>query len=219
MLKYKCLVLDHDDTVVQTEKNLGYPYFKEFMARIRPDVELSFEEFVKGCHQMRFADMCRAKWQFTDEELQEEWEGWKKYLLTHIPSVYQGIERIVRLQKERGGLLCVVSLSGDQIIARDYQTHFDIQPDMIYGWDLPKEQQKPNSFPLQDIMERFDLEPRDILVVDDLKLACQMTKPLGIDIAYAAWSKAEFQDLAQEMRSLCDFTFETPADLESFLFE
>ena len=25
MLKYPCLVLDHDDTVVQSEKTIGYP--------------------------------------------------------------------------------------------------------------------------------------------------------------------------------------------------
>ena len=33
MLKYKCLVLDHDDTVVQTERHIGYPYFKEYIEK------------------------------------------------------------------------------------------------------------------------------------------------------------------------------------------
>ena len=27
MLKYPCLVLDHDDTVVQSEATVNYPYF------------------------------------------------------------------------------------------------------------------------------------------------------------------------------------------------
>ena len=27
MLKYPCLVLDHDDTVVQSERTIGYPFF------------------------------------------------------------------------------------------------------------------------------------------------------------------------------------------------
>ena len=219
MLKYKCLVLDHDDTVVQSEKTLGFPYFKKSMEKIRPDVELTFADYVKGCHEMPFVDMCRTKWNFTDEELQEEWDGWKKYILTHIPDAYEGIETILRRQKEAGGLVCVVSLSGAQSISRDYQTHFGILPDFIYGWDLPKEYQKPNPYPLQDIMTRYALKPQDILVVDDMKLAYRMAKPLGIDIGFAAWSKAEFPVLAQEMRQLCDFTFETPAELEAFLFE
>ena len=36
MLKFKCLVLDHDDTIVQTERTIGYPYFRDYIARIRP---------------------------------------------------------------------------------------------------------------------------------------------------------------------------------------
>lgn len=219
MLKYKCLVLDHDDTVVQSEKTLGFPYFKEFMGRIRPEVELTFADYVKGCHEMPFVDMCRAKWQFTDEELQEEWEGWKLYLQSHIPAAYDGMDRIIRRQKEAGGLVCVVSLSGAQSITRDYRHHFGLEPDAIYGWDLPKEQQKPNPYPLQDIMAKYQLNPEDLLVLDDMKLGWQMAKAAGVQIAFSAWSKTDFPELAEQMRSLCDFSFETPADLEAFLFD
>ena len=73
MLRYKCLVLDHDDTVVQTEKAIGYPYFKEYIERVRPGHSLTYPEYVADCNNMIFADMCRRKWQFTDEELLEEY--------------------------------------------------------------------------------------------------------------------------------------------------
>lgn len=218
MLKYKCLVLDHDDTVVQSEKTLGFPYFREFMSRIRPAVELTLEDYVKGCHEMPFVDMCRSKWQFTDEELQAEWDGWREYILTHIPDAYKGMDRIIRRQKENGGLVCVVSLSGAQSITRDYLDHFGMVPDVIYGWDLPKEQQKPNPFPLQDIMTRYQLKPEELLVVDDMKLGWRMAKAVGVDIGFSAWSKTDFPELAGEMRSLCDYTFESCAELEKFLF-
>ena len=59
MLKYKCLVLDHDDTVVQTEKTIGYPYFRDYIEKIRPGQTLSFPEYVRDCNNMVFADMCR----------------------------------------------------------------------------------------------------------------------------------------------------------------
>lgn len=218
MLKYPCLVLDHDDTVVQSEKTLGFPYFKEFMNRIRPDITLTFEDYVRGCHEMPFIDMCRAKWQFTDEELREEYLGWKEYIRTHIPAPYDGIDQIIRRQKEEGGLVCVVSLSGGESITRDYRVHFGLEPDRIYGWDLPKELQKPSPYPLNDIMHRYGLKPCELLVVDDLKLAWRMAKPLDVPIAFAAWSKQEFPDLAQEMRSLCDFSFDSTNELEKFLF-
>ncbi len=219
MLKYPCLVLDHDDTVVQSEKTLGFPFFKEILHRFRPGVEFTYEEYVRGCHEMVFSEMCRTNWQFTDEELMEEYLGWKEYVRTHIPDPFPGIGDIIRRQKEAGGLICVVSLSGEENIARDYDVHFGFQPDSIYGWNLPEHQRKPNPYPLLDIMDRFHLEPQNLLVVDDMKLAWKMAHPLNVPIAFAAWGKVEFPDLSMEMRNLCDYSFDSTNSLEKFLFD
>jgi len=219
MLKYPCLVLDHDDTVVQSEKTLGFPYFKDILKRFRPDAEITYADYVHGCNQMVFSEMCRQKWQFTDEELQEEYLGWKDYVRTHIPDPFPGIGEIIRRQKAECGLICVVSLSGEENILRDYRHHFQIVPDAIYGWDLPEHRRKPHPYPLLDIMDRFHLEPKDLLVVDDMKLAWKMAQPLQIPIAFAAWGKVEFPDLSQEMRSLCDYSFDSTIELEKYLFD
>ena len=218
MLRYKCLVLDHDDTVVQTEKAIGYPYFKEYIERVRPGHSLTYPEYVADCNNMIFADMCRRKWQFTDEELLEEYLGWKAYSLQHMPPIFPGIDRIIHRQKEEGGLVCVSSLSSRDNITRDYAEHFGMQPDVIYDYDLPQEQRKPNPYSLLDIMARYDLAPEEILLVDDLQLAWRMAHPLGVPVAFAAWGKQEFPELAEEMRSLCDFSFDTTEALEHFLF-
>lgn len=219
MLKYPCLVLDHDDTVVQSEKTLGYPFFKDFVQKIRPGVIVTYEEYVRGCHEMVFTDMCRKKWQFTDEELLEEYTTWKEYTRTHIPAAFPGIGDVIRRQTESGGLLCVVSLSGEENIRRDYREHFGVEPDMVYGWDLPEHQRKPYPYPLLDIMNRFGLKPRELLVVDDMKLAWKMARPLNVPIAFAAWGKQDFPDLTQEMKQLCDFSFDSTKELEKFLFD
>lgn len=218
MLKYPCLVLDHDDTVVQTERCIGYPYFREYIEHIRPGHTLSFPEYVRDCSDLVFADMCRQRWNMTEEELDREYQGWKTYYSAHHHPIFPGIERIIRRQKEAGGLICVVSLSRECDILRDYTEHFSIVPDAIYDYDLPPHQRKPNHYPLTDIMEKFHLKPEEILVVDDLKLAWNMAHPLNIDVAYAAWSKLEFPELTTEMRSLCPFAFDDPAELETFLF-
>lgn len=219
MLKFPCLVLDHDDTVVQTEKTLGYPYFCYILNEFRPGQTISFRDYVHDCHELGFADMCRKRWQFTEQEQKEEYLGWMEYVMTHIPEVFPGIGDVIRRQKEAGGLVCVVSHSSEQNISRDYAHHFGITPDAIYGWDLPEDQRKPNPYPLLDIMERYQLSPKDILVVDDMKLAWKMADPLGVPIAFAAWGKEEFPELSDEMRQLCDFSFQTPAELEEFLFQ
>lgn len=219
MLKFPCLVLDHDDTVVQTEKTLGYPYFCYILDQFRPGQTISFHDYVHDCHELGFAEMCRKRWQFTQEEQKEEYRGWMEYVMTHIPEVFSGIGDVIRRQKEAGGLVCVVSHSSQKNITRDYAHHFAIAPDAIYGWDLPEDQRKPNPYPLLDIMERYQLSPKDILVVDDMKLAWKMANPLGIPVAFAAWGKEEFPELSNEMRQLCDFTFESPEKLEEFLFK
>ena len=219
MTKYKCLVLDHDDTVVQTEKTIGYPYFCYILDQFRPGQTISFRDYVHDCHEYGFAEMCRRRWQFTQQEQKEEYKGWMEYVLTNIPEIFPGIDRVIRRQKQEGGLVCVVSHSSVQNITRDYRVHFDLLPDAIYGWDYPEEQRKPNPFPLQDLMRRFDLKPADLLVVDDMKLAWQMSHPLGVDIAFAAWGKQEFPELSEEMRSICTYSFDSAEDLEKFLFE
>lgn len=219
MLKFPCLVLDHDDTVVQTEKTLGYPYFCYILDQFRPGQTISFHDYVHDCHELGFAEMCRKRWQFTQEEQKEEYRGWMEYVMTHIPEVFSGIGDVIRRQKEAGGLVCVVSHSSQKNITRDYAHHFAIAPDAIYGWDLPEDQRKPNPYPLLDIMERYQLSPKDILVVDDMKLAWKMANPLGVPVAFAAWGKEEFPELSNEMRQLCDFTFESPVKLEEFLFK
>ena len=219
MLKYRCLVLDHDDTVVQSEKTLGYPYFCKILDQFRPGATISLEDYVMGCHNLGFADMCRDKWNFTDEELKEEYLGWKDYIRTHIPDPYDGIGEILHRQKAEGGMICVVSHSAFENITRDYETHFGITPDAIYGWDLPEHQRKPNPYPLLDIMERYGYQPEELLVVDDLKLAHTMARAAGVPIGFAAWSKEDLPALAEEMRQLCDFTFRTTQELYNFLFD
>ena len=219
MLKYKCLVLDHDDTMVQTERTIGYPYFRDYIEKIRPGQTLTFAEYVRDCNNMVFADMCRKRWNMTEEELTNEYLGWKAYSRINVPEVCDGIRQVIHRQKELGGLVCVSSLSTREIIERDFLHHFGILPDAIYDYDLPVDQRKPAPYSLLDIMERFDLQPQELLMIDDMKLGCMMAKSVGVPTAFASWSKADFPELTKEMRSICDFTFDSPADLERFLFE
>ena len=218
-MKYRCLVLDHDDTVVQTEKTIGFPYFRNYIEKIRPGMTLTFPEYVRDCNNTVFADMCRQRWNMTEAELSEEYLGWKAYSRIHAPAVCDGIGEVILRQKEAGGLVCVSSLSTREIIERDFLHHFGFLPDAIYDNDLPAHQRKPNTYALERIMEDFSLEPEDILMVDDMKLGWAMASAIGADTAFAGWSKQEFPELSAQMRALCRYSFDSPRDLEKFLFE
>lgn len=219
MLKFPCLVLDHDDTVVQSEATVNYPFFCYILNEFRPGSKITLQEYTDGCFGLGFSEMCRQLYGFSDRELEEEYRSWQQYIRNHTPDPFDGIERIIRRQKEEGGMLCVVSHSCEENITRDYATHFGILPDAIYGWDYPEAQRKPYPFPLNDIMQRFGFQKHEILVVDDMKPAYEMASKVGVPIAFAAWSRTNCPELSEEMSRICDYTFSTTKALESFLFD
>ncbi len=218
MLKYPCLVLDHDDTVVQSESTVNYPYFCDILDEFRPGTKISLEEYTEGCYHLGFIDMCKQKYQFTDVELDQEYLGWKAYIKTHIPAPFPGMKEIIRGYKALGGLICVVSHSTEETIRRDYHAHFGLQPDLIFGWDYPEHQRKPNPWPLELIMETYHLSPSDLLVVDDMKPAWEMAQKAGVPIAFAGWGRQNYPEIVKEMTSLCDFAFDTTENFAKFLF-
>lgn len=218
MLKYPCLVLDHDDTVVQSESTINYPFFCYILDQFRPGEKITLDEYTNGCFSPGFADMCRQRYHFTEQELKDEYERWMDYVMTHTPDPFPGIRELIHRYKESGGVICVVSHSSAKNITRDYQTHFGILPDDIYGWDLPPHQRKPSTYPLEQIMNKYDLKPNQLLVVDDLKPAWVMCRNAGVPIAFAAWSKLNCPGILAEMTGLCDYTFHAPSELEAFLF-
>ena len=219
MLKYKCLVLDHDDTVVQSEATVNYPCFCRYLETYRPGESISLADYVGDCNKMAFVDMCKTRFAMTDAELEIEYGFWKDYAKTHMPDPFPGIGALLHKFRSAGGMICVSSMSAHDTILRDYRTHFGMEPDAVYGWELPPQQRKPNAYPLLDIMERFGLKRSEILVVDDMKLACQMAQPLGIQVAYSGWNGLGISEIDEEMRSLCDYSFDSTEKLYNFLFD
>ena len=219
MLKYPCLVLDHDDTVVQSETTINYPFFCYILDQFRPGATITQEEYTNGCFSPGFADMCRQRYQFTEQELKDEYQGWMDYVKTHIPDPFPGIRDLILRYKQAGGIICVVSQSSQENISRDYAAHFGIQPDMVFGWDLEPEHRKPSPWALEQIMNAYDLSPAELLVIDDMKPAVLMARAGGCPIAFAGWGRTDFPIITEEMSALCDFSFHSIGDLEKFLFE
>lgn len=218
MPKYQCLVLDHDDTVVQSEATVNYPFFCQILNEFRPGKTIALSEYTSGCYHLGFADMCRKWYGFSDQEIDDEYHGWQTYIRSHIPAPFPGIGEVVRKQRELGGKICVVSHSCNENITRDYSTHFGLLPDDIFGWDLPEEKRKPSTYPLEQIMAKYHLPPRELLVVDDMKPAYEMASKAGVDIAFAAWGRKDYPEITEEMTRLCNFAFDTPEALGRFLF-
>ena len=219
MLKFPCLVLDHDDTVVQSEATVNYPYFCYILDQFRPGTTITLKEYTEGCYHQGFVEMCKETYNFTDDELALEYRGWKEYVRDHIPVPFPGMKEIILRHKAAGGLVCVVSHSTEETILRDYRAHFGLQPDDIYGWDYPEHQRKPNPYPLMEIMKKYHLSPADILVVDDMKPAWEMASKVQVPIAFAGWGRQNYPEIVAEMTALCDYAFDATEKMYQFLFE
>lgn len=219
MLKYPCLVLDHDDTAVKSELTVNYPCFLLALEKFRPGETMEYPEFVDWCFRHEFTDFLRIKYDFTEEELLEEYHMWQDYSKTHIPPAYEGIRELIAEQKKRGGMVCVVSLSSRENILRDYRTHFGMEPDLVFSCDDPRDQRKPNPYPLEQIMARCSLSSSQLLMIDDLPTGPQMAAKAGVPSVFAAWSRQESPGLMEAMSELCDFTFHSTEDLRKFLFD
>lgn len=215
-MKYRCLVMDHDDTVVRSAETVNYPALLETLKVMRPGQTASFEDFTLGCFRKDFGGFCQERFHFTPEEVQAEFEAWKVYVRTHIPPAYEGIGKLLKRFRAEGGIICVSSHSGSENITRDYQTHFGFVPDRIFGWELG-EHKKPHPFALQEIMRLYDLRPEQLLMVDDMKPGYTMAHAAGVPFACAGWS-LQFKEMQEFMHHNSDFYFETVEEFGKFLF-
>ncbi len=219
MLKYRCLVLDHDDTVVQSEATVNYPCFCRYLEQYHPGTVYPLSEYIADCSKMSFTEMCKIRFGMDEAELKQEYQFWQDYAREHIPEPFPGMKELLHRYRKAGGKICVVSMSSRDSILRDYRTHYDLEPDVIYSWELPEDKRKPSPWSLAQIRKEFGLKPEEMLVVDDMKFAVGMARAAQSPIAFAAWGRQSFPEVCREMESLCDFTFYTVKAFENFLFD
>ena len=217
-MKYKCLILDHDDTVMDSTTHVHHPAFLVALAELRPGATISLEDYFRMNFHPGLLPYCAETLHFTEAEYARELEIWKDYVRDHIPAVFPGMARIIRRQKAAGGLVCVISHSFDFNIRRDYEANGLPQPDAVYGWELPRELRKPDPWALNQVLERFKLNPGDCLVVDDLKPGYDMAQAAGVPFAAACWAY-DIPEIRSFMEENCRLSFTDPAALETYLFD
>lgn len=216
-IKYRCLVLDHDDTVVKSTPDIHYPSFVEALKTLRPNMEpLSFNEFVSYCFNPGFAELCKDVLKFNKDEQEYQYKTWKSYTKTKVPDFYPGFSELIKEYKKLGGIICVVSHSESEQIDRDYMLNCSLSPDLIFGWELEEQQRKPSAFPIVEIMKKFDLKNHELLVVDDLKPGLDMARSCGVTFAGAGWSHV-IPEIKSYMEVNSDYYFSNVNSLRNFI--
>ena len=218
-IKYKCLVLDHDDTVVDSSASIHYPSFVEYLKIARPNLadKYTLDEYFEKNFTPGILELFTDEIGLSEEELAEEEQFWRDYVKNHIPNAYPGMSEIIRDFKAAGGIVVVDSHSVTENIIRDYKANNLPDPHHIYGWDIPKEMRKPAPGTIFDLMKRFNLKAEEILVVDDLKPGYDMARAAGVAIAAAGWAH-NVKGIRDFMTQNCEYFLEKVEDLRKVIF-
>jgi phosphoglycolate phosphatase/pyrophosphatase PpaX len=217
-MRYKCLILDHDDTVVNSTATIHHPAFLEALKILRPGVTISLDDYFRENFDPGFISYCVDKLGMTEQELEVEVECWRNYVSGHTAQAYTGMKEIIERQKKEGGIVCVISHSYDFNIRRDYEKNYLPLPDMIFGWECLPEQRKPSTYALEMIAHKYHLKPEEMVMVDDLKPGYDMAKAYGVPFVGAGWAN-DIPEIREFMKKNSDVYFTNVKELESFLFE
>lgn len=216
-LKFKCLVLDHDDTTVNSTPSIHYPAFAKILEELRPGRTCTQEEFLTANLTPGLFDYYTNVLGFTQKEMDREQEIWKEFIAGVVPPFFPGLPDLLRDFREAGGTLCVVSHSFSDFIRRDYDTAKVRQPDLIFGADLERSKCKPDPWPLEEIMRLTGYGKEDLLMVDDLDAGLEMAHRCGVRFAACGWGY-ENPAIRAYMEKRADYYLTSIADLRNLLF-
>ncbi len=215
-LRYSCLVLDHDDTAVDSTFVIHYPAHVEIMKQLRPhQIPVNLENWFRKNFDPGIMDFLKIELGFDEEELAQEFKIWREYTENITPEFYPGFINVLREYRNRGGLVAVVSHSESDIIGRHYESATNgnlFMPDVVFGWTVDETKRKPHPFPVHQILQQYGLSPEKVLVVDDLKPGVEMAKAAGVSVAAAGWSH-QITEIKDYMQKNCDYFF---ANLNDF---
>ena len=120
-MKYKCIILDHDDTVVNSTATIHYPSFIEYLKVTRPHIsdKYTLEEFIRKNFSPGILSLFVDEVGLTQDELNEEQQFWENFVNTRHPVAYQGLSGILKRFRNEGGIIAVASHSMTSFIIRD----------------------------------------------------------------------------------------------------
>lgn len=220
-MKYKCLVIDHDDTTVDSTPAIHYLAHQEQMKRLGRESETStLEEWFKVNFDPGFSVYIDSILKLTEEEKKICYGIWREFTTVLTPPFFEGMLPLLKEFRENGGFIIVVSHSEPDIIRSHYEHQNELPgflPDRIIGWTGEPEKQKPNPWPVEQIIKQYNLEKHEILVVDDLRPGITMANRAGVDSAGVGWSH-NLPVIKEGIIDQCTYFLDTVNDLYNLVF-
>ena len=219
-MRYRCLILDHDDTAVDSTREIHHPAHVRSMQVLRPEHRpISVEAwFVKNCDPGIMGYLV-DELGMTEGELETCFRVWREATAESTPHFYPGFLEALAAYRAQGGAIVVASHSEEHVIRAHYRAAGNgqpLMPDLIFGWEDGPERRKPHPFPVHETLRQLELEPRDVLVVDDLKPGIEMAAAAGVDAAAVGWSH-DLSAIRDDVDQRCVARFEAVSEFAEFI--
>jgi beta-phosphoglucomutase-like phosphatase (HAD superfamily) len=213
-------VIDHDDTAVDSTRRVHYPAHVRSMEVLRPGsppIDLD-TWFAKNCDPGIMGFLVEELG-LTPDELAVENDIWREFTARETPRFYPGFLEALADYKAHGGRVVVVSHSESRVIRNHYEAANGgrgVVPDLVFGWELGADRRKPSPYPVLETIRRLGLDPRDLLVVDDLKPGVVMAQAAGVDAAAAGWAH-DIPSIREFMTGACVAYLATVPEFAEFI--
>lgn len=221
-LKYECLILDHDDTAVDSTATVHYPAHVQAMRVLRPGVApIDLRGwFLKNFHPGLMGYLT-GELGLSEQEMETEYEIWRAFTTRRTPQFFPGFLEALSDYRSQGGKLAVVSHSERDVILSHYRSaqpgcDQPLLPDLIFGWETDEQKRKPSPWPVFEILKAFDLPGVRALIVDDLKPGIEMSQKAQVPAAGVGWAH-RIPEVREYMQRHCLAYFDEVAEFRKFI--
>ncbi|MBS3987782.1 MAG: HAD family hydrolase [Erysipelothrix sp.] len=190
-LRKKCLILDHDDTIINSQESIHYPLFVEVLKQLRPNIKpIDFERFIELSNEHGFVKMCRLLYHYTPQEIQYEYEYWRQRSSTIQAPSFNGLKEVLTQFVDTGGKIIVYTMNAKQNVIDDYERLFNLTPDVIIAHDSFYKLKKPYRLSLLKALDDLKLNVTECVFIDDTPMLLELKDRLNMDFIAANWAKS-----------------------------
>jgi phosphoglycolate phosphatase/pyrophosphatase PpaX len=216
-LRFACLILDHDDTAVDSSSTVHYPAHVEALRVLRPGrPPVSLDGWFLKNFEPGIMPYLVQELGMNAEELATEFEIWRSFTTRRTPHFFPGFLEALGEYRALGGGIVVISHSEPEVIRGHYRAAGPLVPDLVFGWDDEEARRKPSPWPVLEALRQLELPAAQALVLDDLKPGVLMAREAGVAAAGAGWAH-RIPQIRRYMRSNCLAYFETVGAFRDFL--
>ena len=226
-IRYKAIMIDHDDTTVDSTPKINYLSYVNFCNTIMKDrtyyTMLNLQQWYELLWEDKYYDHIKNVMKLEKHELDLEYDMWLEFIKDKHPTFFPGFHEMLVEYKKRGGIIAIVSHCDEVAIRRhyaEYQCENEndrIVPDIVYGYIKGKpELNKPNVYPVEDFKKKFNLKNEDICVIDDLSPGLIMGNNAGIDSIGVVYGEGH-ETIADKIKEISKYVFDSVDELSNFL--